>query len=155
MDYNAHHNEFGRCPAKGRKKPIIGKTYSIAKFKYNGDTSNSGTSFSVVDVQSIVYQVPFYSEEELLRMNNLYRAKGYYGKREFYKPEEADMLLPMPDARNVLMWKPDVITDENGCAEVEFFCSDINTNFIGIIEGTDGTGNIGTSMCEFNVWNSK
>lgn len=155
MDYNAHHNEFGRCPAKGRKKPIIGKTYSIAKFKYNGDTSNSGTSFSVVDVQSIVYQVPFYSEEELLRMNNLYRAKGYYGKREFYKPKEADMLLPMPDARNVLMWKPDVITDENGCAEVEFFCSDINTNFIGIIEGTDGTGNIGTSMCEFNVWNSK
>ena len=29
-------------------------------------------------------------------MNNLYRVKGYYGKREFYKPEEADMLLPMP-----------------------------------------------------------
>lgn len=155
MDYNAHHNEFGHCPAKGRKKPINGKTYSIAKFKYNGDTSTSGTSFSVVDVQSIVYQAPFYSEKELLRMNNLYRVKGYYGKREFYKPEEADMLLPMPDARNVLMWKPDIITDENGCAEVEFFCSDINTNFIGIIEGTDGTGNIGTSMCEFNVWNSK
>lgn len=152
MDYNAHHNEFGRCPAKGRKKPVIGKTYSIAKFKYHGDTSTSGTSFSVVDVQSIVYQVPFYSEEELLRMNNLFRTKGYYGKREFYKPEEADMLLPMPDARNVLMWKPDIITDEKGCAEVEFFCSDINTNFIGIIEGTDGTGNIGTSMCEFNVW---
>ena len=81
MDYNAHHNEFGRCPAKGRKKPVNGETYSIAKFKYHGDTSTSGTSFSVVDIQSIVYQVPFYSEEELLRMNNLFRTKGYYGKR--------------------------------------------------------------------------
>ena len=151
MDYNAHHNEFGRCPAKGRKKPVNGETYSIAKFKYHGDTSTSGTSFSVVDVQSIVYQTPFYSEEELLRMNNLFRIKGYYGKREFYKPEETDMLLPVPDARNVLMWKPDIITDENGCAEVEFFCSDINTGFVGVIEGTDGTGNLGTSQCEFRV----
>lgn len=151
MDYNAHHNEFGHCPAKGRKKPIIGKTYSIAKFKYNGDTSTSGTSFSVADVQSIVYQAPFYSEEELLRMNNMYRVKGYYGKCEFYKPEEADMLLPMPDARNVLMWRPDIITDEKGCAEVDFFCSDINTGFVGVIEGTDGVGNLGISICEFRV----
>lgn len=92
-----------------------------------------------------------FTEEELLRMNNLFRTKGYYGKREFYKPAEADMLLPMPDARNVLMWKPDIITDEKGCAEVEFFCSDINTGFVGVIEGTDGIGNLGTSVCEFRV----
>ena len=34
---------------------------------------------------------------------------------------------------------------------MEFFCSDINTNFMGVIEGTDGLGNLGTSQCEFRV----
>ena len=57
-----------------------------------------------------------------------------YIKHEFYQPDE-----------------PDIITDEKGEAEVEFFCSDINTSFVGVIEGTDGLGNLGTSQCEFRV----
>lgn len=153
-DYNGYsHHPIG-CPCsppKTRKPPVIGETYVLIKYEPVGENGD----WILTDLKMITWTGEEFTEEELLRMNNLYRVKGYYGKREFYKPEEADMLLPMPDARNVLMWKPDVITDKNGCAEVEFFCSDINTNFIGIIEGTDGTGNIGTSMCEFNVWNSK
>ena len=91
------------------------------------------------------------TEEELLRMNNLWRVKGYYGTREFYQPDELDVQSPLPDARNVLLWKPDIVTDEKGVAEVEFFCSDINTSFVGVVEGTDGLGNLGTSQCEFRV----
>ena len=64
-------------------------------------------------------------------MNNLWRVKGYYGTREFYQPDELDVQSPLPDARNVLLWKPDIITDEKGEAEVEFFCSDINTKLYG------------------------
>ena len=95
-----------------------------------------------------------YTEEELLRMNNIFRTKGYYSKREFYQPNEVDMQSSIPDARNVLLWVPDIITDEQGCAEINFFCSDINTGFIGVIEGTDGTGNIGSSHCKFRVMKS-
>ena len=35
---------------------------------------------------------------------------------------------------------PAVITDENGVAEIPFAASDVNTEFIGIIEAIDGTG---------------
>lgn len=146
-DYNAHHNPLGKCPAKGRVPPVRGKSYVIAKFKYIG----SGGYFVVEDQQTIIYQGIFYTEEELLRMNNLFRIKGYYGKREFYQPDELDIQSPIPDARNVLLWKPDIITDEQGKAEVDFFCSDVNTGFVGVIEGTDGIGNIGSSNCEFRV----
>lgn len=146
-DYTAHHNPLGKCPAKGRVPPIRGKSYVIAKFKYIG----SDGYFVVEDQQTIIYQGIFYTEEELLRMNNLFRIKGYYGKREFYQPDELDMQSPIPDARNVLLWKPDIITDEQGKAEVDFFCSDVNTGFVGVIEGTDGIGNIGSSNCEFRV----
>lgn len=45
-------------------------------------------------------------------MNNLWRTKGYYTSREFYQPDEIDMQLSTPDARNTLLWAPSVITDE-------------------------------------------
>lgn len=129
-----------------REVSLLSEKYHIMKAEYYGN----GT-FKPIDSRFVTYEGPLYTEEELLEMNNIWRIKGYYSKREFYKPEETDMLLPVPDARNVLMWKPDIITDENGCAEVEFFCSDINTGFVGVIEGTDGTGSLGTSQCEFRV----
>ncbi|MBW9202342.1 hypothetical protein EVD33_05225 [Bacteroidales bacterium SW292] len=75
-------------------------------------------------------------------MNNIYHTKGYYGKREFYQPDEWDMQSSVPDARNTLLWLPNLVTDENG--EAEFYCSDINTGFIGVVEGTDGQGLLGT-----------
>ena len=150
LDYNAHHNQLGRCPAKGREQPVNGEKYEIAKFKYAQD----GTHFIVEDRRTVIYQLPMYTEEELLRMNNIFRTKGYYSKREFYQPNEVDMQSSIPDARNVLLWVPDIITDEQGCAEINFFCSDINTGFIGVIEGTDGTGNIGSSHCKFRVMKS-
>ncbi len=147
-DYQGHH-AIGACPAKGRKQPIIGKTYRIAKYKYY--TTGPNPYFGLVDELYVVYQGPVYTDEELLQMNGILRVKGYYGKREFYQPDEVDMQIPIPDARNVLLWKPDIVTNEKGEAKVEFFCSDINTGFAGIVEGTDGNGNLGSSLCGFNV----
>ena len=84
-------------------------------------------------------------------MNNLWRTKGYYRKREFYQPDEVDIQLSTPDARNTLLWQPSVITDEKGEAEVSFYCSDINTGFTGVVEGGDGAGLLGSGTCEFRV----
>ena len=84
-------------------------------------------------------------------MNNLYRTKGYYASREFYQPDEVDMSLSTPDARNTLLWQPSVITDEKGEATVSFYCSDINTGVVGRAEGVDGMGLLGTGKCEFWV----
>lgn len=145
-DYSAHHNEFGHCPAKGRKQPINGEKYEIAKFKYYKDNY-----FMVEDRQTTVYQGPLFTEEELLRMNNLWRTKGYYAAREFYQPDETDMQLSIPDARNTLLWQPSIITDEKGEATVSFYCSDVNTGFLGVVEGIDGSGLLGNTNCEFRV----
>ena len=145
-DYQGHHALVGEggCPAKGRKQPVDGETYRIAKYKYYGDAKGGGVYFSVVDAHSVVYHATEFTEEELLRMNNMWRVKGYYGKREFYQPDEID-------ARNTLLWAPSVVTDEKGEATVSFYCSDINTGFIGVAEGVDGTGLLGTDQCEFRV----
>lgn len=147
--YEGHH-AVNNCPAKSQSRPIDGYTYKIAKYEHFAPNGN-GVPFRVIDVQEVIYHAPKYSERELLRMNNLWRTKGYYGKREFYQPDEVDMQLSIPDARNTLLWAPSVITDEKGEVEVHFYCSDINTGFIGIVEGVDGTGLLGNAKCEFRV----
>lgn len=147
--YDGHHAVNG-CRADSMSRPVDGQTYRIAKFEHF-QSSGVGIPFRVIDEQLVVYQGPLYSEAELLRMNNIWRAKGYYAEREFYKPDEIDMQLSTPDARNTLLWEPAVITDEEGEAEVSFFCSDINTGFIGVAEGVDGTGLLGSGKCEFRV----
>ena len=153
-DYKGYsHHPIG-CPGAPPKKkapPVIGETYALIKYEPVGKKGGWNDGWIVTAMDHVIYQGEEFTEEELLRMNNLWRVKGYYGTREFYQPDELDMQSPMPDARNVLLWKPDIVTDEKGEAEVEFFCSDINTSFVGVMEGTDGLGNLGTSQCEFRV----
>ena len=153
-DYKGYsHHPIG-CPCVPPKKkipPVIGKRYALIKYEPVGKKGGWNDGWIVTAMDHVIYQGEEFTEEELLRMNNLWRVKGYYGTREFYQPDELDMQSPIPDARNVLLWKPDIVTDEKGEAEVEFFCSDINTSFVGVMEGTDGLGNLGTSQCEFRV----
>lgn len=150
--YTVHHDprycpNATIVPPEKRSKPVEGQTYRIIKPKY----FDGGKWFIVEDEQYVVYHGPIYSEEEILRRNNLWRTKGYYAAREFYQPDEVDIQLSTPDARNTLLWQPSVVTDEKGEASVSFYCSDINTGFVGVAEGTDGTGVLGTGKCEFRV----
>lgn len=125
------------------KKPIPGKTYFVI-YLYNTPAEYTRT---------VTYYYPKYSEEELLKRNNLSRVKAYYGNREFYKPDydhnPGD--IHIPDYRNTLLWEPSVITDEKGEATLSFYCSDINTFFIGRIEGVGGEGLLGTGSFNFSV----
>ena len=129
-----------------RLKPEIGKRYELIKYLPREDGK-----WYIADITSIVYQGQLYTDEELLRMNNITRCKGYYGQREFYTPDSAEMLSPLPDARNTLLWSPSVQTGKNGDATVPFRTSDINTQFVGVVEGTDGLGLLGSGTFEFHV----
>jgi hypothetical protein len=126
--------------------PVEGKSYRM--IKYEGPVSG-GCWF--IPTNNIIYHGTSYSEEELLRMNNLWRIKGYYGVREFYQPDEIDMLSALPDARNTLLWSPSVVTDEQGEATLSFYCSDVNTAFTGRIEGVGNAGLLGVATVEFRV----
>jgi hypothetical protein len=81
----------------------------------------------------------------------MWKAQGYYPRREFYEPDTIELSSAMPDPRNLLQWKPAVLTDENGIAEISFATSDVNTEFIGIVEGIDGMGLLGSTIFSFRV----
>ncbi len=84
-------------------------------------------------------------------MYGFWKAQGYYPKREFYQPDEFDLQSSLADPRNLLQWQPEVITDENGLAEIPFAASDVNTEFIGIVEAIDGNGLMGYQIFSFRV----
>ena len=144
-----HHPPEIEEPYEGKRHiPIPGKLYRFIKFAKGAN----GIRY-VEHVYDAIY-VSAYTDEELLRMNNIWRIKGYYGTREFYQPDEVDMLSSIPDVRNTLLWAPEVVTDANGEAVVSFYCSDINTGFTGRIEGIGGDGLLGTAKFDFRVTRS-
>jgi len=140
------------CPRHDRNEqgtivPTQGK-----KYMYIIDYNTPGERYRIIN-----YWRNKYNEADLLKVNNLWRVKAYYGKREFYQPnydqESGEVLVP--DFRNTLLWEPSVITDENGEATLSFFCSDINTDFVGRIEGVSDDGLLGTGTFKFTVRKEK
>ena len=102
---------------------------------------------------TVNYSDPNLSEEELMKMNNLTRVKGYYPHKDFYCPnydKVSDENL-IADFRNTLLWAPNVATNSKGEATLEFFCSDINFNFVGKIEGMSDEGLLGAQEFGFTV----
>ena len=138
------HERIGNYKGE-RLRPVVGKVYRVIKYEPRGQW------WILVDEYETVYNGPIYTDEELLRMNNLWRIKGYYGAREFYHPDDTDMQMSVPSIRNTLIWAPEVITDTHGEATVSFYCSDINTKFVGKIEGLGSDSLLGVGGFDFRV----
>lgn len=142
--YTHHPSGYG-TPRK-RSLPVKGQSYQL--IKYSG-----GTMYDyVVDIQTIEYPGPQYSDEELLRRNGLWKSKGYYPAHEFVIPDEEDWELGIEDNRNTLLWIPNLVTDSQGNAIIEIKTSDINSSFVlkGICWSLQG-GNLGDFDTTFNV----
>ena len=138
------------CPVGDCKDmPIEGATYLV----WTGP--NPPTShpfyFNSSNTKRIVYRYPKYTEEELMKMYGVTRTKGYYPEKVFYEPEYETQQSSLPDFRNTLLWAPNIITDENGEATLEFYTSDINSNFLGIIEGVGIDGSFGKTVFQIRV----
>ncbi len=71
--------------------------------------------------------------------------KAYYKVPGFYQPDydEKPKEKLIPDFRNTLLWEPNLLTDENGEAEMTFFTSDIRSVFDGTVEGMGANGQFG------------
>ena len=155
-DYQGYsHHPVGYYPPKPdlkRRLPKRGETYRLIKYEPGGP---NGKWLLKMFPFNIVYPGPQYSEEDLLKMYGMWKAQGYYPKREFYEPDPAELMMPTPDPRNTLQWNPAVLTDENGKAEVSFTTSDVNTEFVGIVEAVDGSGLLGYHTFTFRVIKNK
>jgi hypothetical protein len=102
--------------------------------------------------RGFIYPGPQYNEKQLLEKYGIAKVQGYYPKREFYQPDSFNLQSSLPDPRSLLQWQPEVITDNNGMAEIPFAASDINTEFIGIVEAIDGNGLMGCQTFNFRVF---
>ncbi|MDR7371473.1 hypothetical protein [Flavobacterium aquidurense] len=142
-DYVCSYNILN-CPNHwgeiNNRKPIEGEIYGMP----NG-------------IKTGPYHYPNYTEVELLDLFNIVKIKGFYGKKVFYEPFYDAITIndPLPDYRNTLFWKPDMVTNEQGEADLSFFCSDINTIFSGNIEGVGGDGLLGAGNFEISVKKNK
>ena len=151
IDWIAEPCKTLNCPfhpyEKGNELPIEGKSYRqyVATIYSNGEANEI--------IINVTYVKEKLTDEYLMSRFNLIRIKGYYGKREFYQPnyDKESIDDSFPDYRNTLVWNPTIITDKNGEASIEFFCSDLNTKFIGNIEGVSGEGLLGNDSFEFVV----
>jgi hypothetical protein len=123
------------------RKPVDGERYSV---------ESGGVYLSEIYHAN---NQPELTEKQLLKLYNLSRTKAYFNSREFYNPdydkEKAENNLP--DFRNTLLWQPAVFTDINGEVTLSFFCSDINSSYVGRIEGVGGDGLLGSAYFNFNV----
>lgn len=139
------------CPClKEKTKPIPGEKYLLVHLEPDNKIPENGI-WVQTEWLEIVYPKRTYKEEKLLKQYGIVKAQSYYPKREFYQPDSFDLQSSSPDPRNLLQWHPEVITDDNGVAEVSFAASDINTEFIGIVEAIDGNGLMGCQTFSFKV----
>lgn len=138
---------------KAFRDKYIGKLDSLARLDRISDYRCINGILNCKNHPEPRYNFRDLTEEELLEMFNVVMLEGYYGKKVFYEAiyDEVTITDSLPDYRNTLFWKSDLITDINGEATVTFFCSDINSLFIGNIEGVSGNGLLGTENFEFKV----
>jgi hypothetical protein len=83
---------------------------------------------------------------------------GLHISQEFYVPvyDGVDSRSDrMPDFRNALIWKHDVVTDVNGKTSVTFPTSDLPGEYIGILQGISPDGEPGSTTFTFKVGESE
>lgn len=128
-------------------RPVKGKTYEMIKYLPGGETGRG----YVADIKYVVWTGEEYSEEELLKANGMWKAKGLYPDVKFDVPTEEDVRAGLFDNANTLLWAPSLLTDEHGKAEVEFYTSDISSVFYVVANAIDGNGGIGAAAVAFRT----
>ena len=81
--------------------------------------------------------------------------QGMQLQREFYAPKydtPKQLNSRLPDFRDVLLWAPDIETDEvTGKAQVSFYTSDVAGTYAIVLQGITRAGRVGTKTIYVNV----
>jgi TonB-dependent SusC/RagA subfamily outer membrane receptor len=82
-----------------------------------------------------------------------YLAKGYYKSRDFYSPKYEAVAGNEEKASftTTVFWKPDIITDKDGKASLEFFNADSKGTYRVVVEGIDSDGNLARKVYRYKV----
>ncbi len=82
-----------------------------------------------------------------------YTPKGFYIARTFYSPQYGDPKTneALADLRSTIYWAPNVITDKDGKAAIEFFNAGSKGTYRVVVEGIDNDGHIGRHVYRYKV----
>jgi hypothetical protein len=82
-----------------------------------------------------------------------YPFAGFNKPRTFYLPKynPLDTGTKKPDKRTTIYWNPNVITDKDGKAQLEYFNADTKGTYRVVVEGIDDYGNIGRAVYRYKV----
>lgn len=128
-------------PLKVNKLEVITNKFIKGEFMYQG----------------IVNFTTYHGDMQDLKLDSKAVILDYEGlqlKREFYSPvykTEQQALSRLPDFRNLLYWSPNVQTDSNGQATVEFYTSDMKGKYVAVLHGMDEAGYAGSYYFTFDV----
>lgn len=82
------------------------------------------------------------------------RISGFTPTMEFYAPKHEDLTLEEwkePDLRSVVYWNPNIQTDSNGNAQIEFYNADYTGDMLVIVEAISKDGKIGYYETTYTV----
>ena len=135
-------NEFmGIDPHRIKNIDVIRKRYFYGKSTFDGIISCSSYEQDLkgltVDPTSLLINYKFAQLQ-----------------RSFYTPDySTNANSTIPDRRNLLFWKADILTSEEGVADVEFSTSEESGKYLMVIEGISEDGIPGYSTFTFEVNN--
>jgi hypothetical protein len=79
-----------------------------------------------------------------------FTAKGFTPTRSFYTPKYS-AATPLPDLRETVYWNPNIITDKDGTATIEYLNNDTKGTYRIVVEGIDEEGNLGRQVYKYKV----
>ena len=128
-------------PLKIKKIELMNSRYFLGSMSFTGITSFSTykNDLAGFELDPRVMVLPY---------------EGVQAQREFYAPKyntPAEMAGRLPDFRNLLHWAPNVTTDSNGKAQLQFFTSDQIGNYKVVVQGMTDKGVAGSKVISFNV----
>ena len=77
---------------------------------------------------------------------------GLYKAKAFYSPKyELVNNNKEPDNRTTVYWNPNIITDKDGKASIEYFNNDSKGTYRVVVEGIDENGKLGRAVYRYMV----
>ncbi|MEO7215812.1 hypothetical protein [Mucilaginibacter sp.] len=143
------------------------KEAQYAKIFYNiGDTNEIGGGLILITTKQFAGTAPFTGHskpKEVILADSgkyltndppsgfmAYAFNGFTQSRSFYTPKYSPA-TPLPDLRSTIYWNPNVMTDKDGLATIEYLNNDSKGTYRVVIEGIDDNGNLGRRVYRYKV----
>lgn len=117
---------------------------------YGGSTPVNGGSYYLNNGSVVTYVCKSDKQESQF----LLKIAGRYYSKLFYVADYAKFSPPEPEILSTLYWSPQLITNEQGEAALDFYTNDLPGSFMVVIEGVSPAGVV-SGKAVFNVGREK